>query len=87
VIHISYTLRGEDGETRDEEVKQSPHVPQVGELICFDQLTSYQVVDVLWHLGGNDPYVKPPRSTPCSLTRSATTKSARLGADVSVRAP
>jgi hypothetical protein len=55
VIDTIYTLRDEDGETRDEEVKQSPHVPRVGEFVCFDQQRSYQVIDVLWQLGGNNP--------------------------------
>lgn len=57
MIHIIYTLRGEDDESIEKEVKKSPQVPRIGELICFDPLRSYQVIDVLWHLGGNDPYV------------------------------
>lgn len=57
MIHTIYSLRGADGETRDEEVEQSPHVPRVGEFVCFDQQRSYQVIDVLWQLGGDNPYV------------------------------
>jgi hypothetical protein len=42
----------------------TPHVPRIGELVSFDPRRSYQVIDVLWHLGGDDPYVS---ITACEL--------------------
>ncbi|MBE8520438.1 hypothetical protein ILP97_23615 [Amycolatopsis sp. H6(2020)] len=48
VVDISYTLHAANGEMLSEET-QSPVVPRIGELVCFDRDPSYQVVDVLWH--------------------------------------
>lgn len=50
MIDIMYTLRTTDGEFEDASVR-AEHVPRVGELVTFDQRTSYQVVDVLWSTG------------------------------------
>lgn len=50
MIDIMYTLRTADGEFEDASVR-AEHVPRVGELVTFDQRTSYQVVDVLWSTG------------------------------------
>ena len=57
MINIDYTLRSDDGEFRYEEDSGSGHVPRVGELVTFDQDHSYQVVDVLWHLGQDAPHI------------------------------
>ncbi|MFI6100798.1 hypothetical protein ACIA8G_35060 [Lentzea sp. NPDC051213] len=57
MIHIIYRLQDENGDSHEEEVAQAPHVPRVGELVGFDPMRSYQVIDVLWHLGGDDPHV------------------------------
>lgn len=57
-ITIYYTLYpfSPDGETKQRTVP-SPHVPRVGELVAADFSSSYEVVDVLWHLDNDEPTV------------------------------
>lgn len=51
MIDIFYTLHTDDGQSLQEEVRQSPHVPRIGELVTVtSQQRSYQIVDVLWHI-------------------------------------
>ncbi|MGI5507440.1 hypothetical protein [Lentzea sp. CA-135723] len=57
MIQLLFTLHGDNGEIEHQEVENVDLlVPRVGELVSFDPHRSYQVIDVLWHLGG-DPYV------------------------------
>ena len=48
-----YSLYANDGDILDEEIHHPEHVPRIGEWIVFDQLHSYRVVDVLWHMRKN----------------------------------
>ncbi|TQM01622.1 hypothetical protein FB558_8515 [Pseudonocardia kunmingensis] len=50
MIDVSYTLRTTDGDILNEEMR-TEHIPWINELITFDGRLSYQVIDVLWHLG------------------------------------
>lgn len=54
MIEISYTLRGENGDSSYEE-RASDHVPRVGDMLAFSYMgASYQVIDMLWHLPADD---------------------------------
>lgn len=57
-ITIFYTLHpSSPDEDMQHHTVPSPHVPRVGELVAPDFHSSYEVVDVLWHLDTDEPSV------------------------------
>jgi hypothetical protein len=56
LIEISYTLHTGHGDILYE-MQRMEHIPRVDDLITFEHTRSYQVIDVLWHLGPGSPSV------------------------------